>query len=118
MLETGSIDLVVTSPPYPMIEMWDSCFAGMNPDIELALKELDGRSAFKLMHAGLDRVWAEAARVLKEGGIACINIGDATRKVGEMFRLYSNHTRISSSFFDLGLDSLPVILWRKQTSAE
>ena len=26
VLETESIDLVVTSPPYPMIEMWDDLF--------------------------------------------------------------------------------------------
>ncbi len=117
MLESSSVDLVVTSPPYPMIEMWDSCFAQMNPETELALAKLDGRSAFGLMHAELDRVWAEVARVLKDGGFACINIGDATRKVGEVFKLYNNHSRISSKLFDLGLDPLPVILWRKQTNA-
>ena len=117
MLESASVDLVVTSPPYPMIEMWDSCFAGMNPDIQRSLESLDGRGAFRLMHSELDRVWAEVARVLKEGGVACVNIGDATRKIGEVFRLYPNHARISSALFNLGLDALPVILWRKQTNA-
>ena len=29
----SSIDLVVTSPPYPMIEMWDEIMASQNPDI-------------------------------------------------------------------------------------
>jgi DNA modification methylase len=117
MLDTASIDLIVTSPPYPMIEMWDSCFEDMNPEIRDALNNRDGRTAFKLMHLELDRVWGEVARVVKGGGIACINIGDATRKVGEVFRLYSNHSRISNALFDLGLDALPVILWRKQTNA-
>ena len=27
----ASIDLVVTSPPYPMIEMWDGLFAELDP---------------------------------------------------------------------------------------
>ena len=33
-----SVDLVVTSPPYPMIEMWDHLFSEYNPKIEKALK--------------------------------------------------------------------------------
>ncbi len=117
MAADASVDIVVTSPPYPMIEMWDSCFAGINPDIRQSLDSGDGRRAFVLMHSELDRVWAEVVRVLKEGGIACVNIGDATRKIGEVFRLYPNQARIASAFFDLGLDALPVILWRKQTNA-
>ena len=117
MLEDGSIDLVVTSPPYPMIEMWDRCFIGMNREIGTALEGGDGRRAFELMHLELDAVWTEATRVVKEGGYICINIGDATRKIGNDFRLYPNHARISSSLFSQGLDSLPAILWRKQTNA-
>ncbi len=29
--DTESVDLVVTSPPYPMIEMWDETFCELNP---------------------------------------------------------------------------------------
>jgi len=117
MLETASVDLVVTSPPYPMIEMWDPCFADMDPRVRRALDRLDGRGAFELMHAALHPAWREIARVLKCGGIACVNIGDATRKIGGDFSLYSNHTKITAALFDLGLEALPVILWRKQTNA-
>ncbi len=117
MVESASIDLVVTSPPYPMIEMWDSCFAAMNQNIKLALESHDGRATFKLMHGELDAVWREVTRVLRTGGILCVNIGDATRSVNKVFRLYANHARIAESLFDLGLDALPVILWRKQTNA-
>ncbi len=113
----GSIDLVVTSPPYPMIEMWDSLFSSRNPGVAHALGALDGPAAFQLMHRDLDMVWSEIARVLKLGGWACINIGDATRKVGERFQLYSNHTVITNCFLSLGFDVLPLILWRKQTNA-
>ena len=31
--EDNSIDLVVTSPPYPMIEMWDEILGEQNPNI-------------------------------------------------------------------------------------
>ncbi len=34
-----SIDLVVTSPPYPMIEMWDQIFAQQNEKIDRSLKK-------------------------------------------------------------------------------
>jgi len=32
-LEDNSVSLVVTSPPYPMIEMWDESFSTQNKDI-------------------------------------------------------------------------------------
>ncbi|MCU0610718.1 MAG: site-specific DNA-methyltransferase [Candidatus Eisenbacteria bacterium] len=113
----ASIDLMVTSPPYPMIEMWDGMFADLDENIRIALADHDAAGAFRLMHARLDAVWAEVSRVLKPGGIACINIGDATRTVAGDFRLYSNHSRVLSSLESLGLVALPDILWRKQTNA-
>lgn len=112
-----SVDLMITSPPYPMIEMWDTIFSKQNPAIAKALENEDGKAAFELMNKELDKVWKEVYRVLKEGGIACINIGDATRKIGEEFKLYSNHSRILQNCLGLGFSSLPEILWRKQTNA-
>jgi len=112
-----SVALVVTSPPYPMIEMWDDLFRQRTPGVDEALRAGDGPRAFELMHKDLDRVWAEVFRLLRDGGFACINIGDATRTLGERFRLYSNHARILSECFRLGFDVLPPVLWRKQTNA-
>lgn len=60
-LSDGSIDLIVTSPPYPMIEMWDEIMAKQNPDIMDAL-EKDPALAFELMHQELDKVWKECYR--------------------------------------------------------
>jgi modification methylase len=112
-----SIDLVVTSPPYPMIEMWDEVFSSLSRACADALKVGNGNAAFEAMHKELDTVWRELYRVLRPGAFACINIGDATRTIGERFRLYSNHSRIISTFRFLGFDCLPVLLWRKQTNA-
>lgn len=117
ILDDGSVDLVVTSPPYPMIEMWDSQFSGQDPAIAHEISHGDGARAFELMHLQLDKVWDECARVVRDGGFVCVNIGDATRKVGDNFRLYTNHSRITSSFERLGFQSLPAIIWRKQTNA-
>lgn len=116
-IEDGSIDLMVTSPPYPMIEMWDEIFSKQNPAIGEALRSKEGNQAFELMNKELDKVWKEVYRVLRDGGFACINIGNATRKIGEEFKLYSNHSRILEYCLGLGFSSLPEILWRKQTNA-
>ena len=113
----GSVSLVVTSPPYPMIELWDAQFAAAEPSIAQALSAERGTQAFELMHCRLDVVWRECHRVLQPGGLACINIGDATRKIGGEFRLFSNHSRILQALMGLGFSVLPDILWRKPTNA-
>ena len=113
----ASVDLVVTSPPYPMIEMWDSILGKQRTSIKQALKKRNGLEAFEAMHALLDKVWTEVFRILKPGRFACINIGDATRTIGSNFALYPNHARILSALTGLGFTPLPDILWRKQTNA-
>ena len=115
-IENESIDLVITSPPYPMIEMWDNLFSTINPEIKKKLDKDDGISAFNLMHEELNKTWSEVGRILKQGGITCINIGDATRKIGNEFRLFSNHSKIINQFEDMGFSVLPEILWRKQSN--
>ncbi|MHA1757993.1 MAG: DNA methyltransferase, partial [Promethearchaeota archaeon] len=87
-LESDSVDLVITSPPYPMIEMWDSLFCTFNEEIGKALDLGDALRAFELMHFELEKIWDEVTRVLKPGGIACINIGDATRTLRKVFQLF------------------------------
>ncbi len=116
-LPPETIDLVVTSPPYPMIQMWDEQFSAGSKRIKNALGDYDGPLAFELMHQQLDKIWTQLFRVLKNGAIACINIGDATRKIGDQFRLYPNHARLVSCMLKLGFSMLPAIIWRKQTNA-
>jgi len=112
-----SIDLMITSPPYPMIEMWNNIFSEQNPEIRIALEAHHGDLAFELMHKELDKVWNEVYRVLKEERIACINIGDATRTINNNFQLYNSHSRIIKHCLELGFHTLPCIIWRKQTNA-
>lgn len=116
-IDDNSVELVVTSPPYPMIEMWDELFSDLNTSIGKALGKKDGQRAFELMHEELNTVWSEVERVLVDGGIACINIGDATRKVDGSFRVYQNHSRIIDSFEERGFEPLPEILWRKPVNS-
>jgi DNA modification methylase len=116
-VEDQSVHLVVTSPPYPMIEMWDEHFSASNVAIDDALSRSDADQAFELMHQELDAIWRELHRVLVPGGIACINIGDATRTIQGHFRLYANHARVIQTLQSIGFSQLPTILWRKTTNA-
>lgn len=112
-----SVELIVTSPPYPMIEMWDDVFQAQDPSVSTALQDSKGWLAFEAMHRLLDDVWKECYRVLRPGCLACINIGDATRTIDGVFCLYPNNARITSGMRRQGFNPLPDILWRKQTNA-
>ncbi|MCB9778581.1 MAG: site-specific DNA-methyltransferase [Alphaproteobacteria bacterium] len=116
-LPDGSVQLVVTSPPYPMIAMWDAAFAAMAPDSAAALAQDDGAAAFAAMHAALDDVWAACHRVLCDGGLLCLNIGDATRTIGGRFALWPNHARILQGAMAAGFSVLPDLLWHKPTNS-
>lgn len=111
----NTVNLIVTSPPYPMIEMWDEIFSRINNKIKDKLEQKKGIEAFNLMHEELNKTWRESYRILKTGGIACINIGDATRKINE-FKLYSNHSEIIKQMEKIGFETLPDILWRKPSN--
>lgn len=116
-LDSDSIDLMITSPPYPMIEMWDLLYSSLNDEIKRSLQESNGKKAFNLMHEELEKVWSEVERVLRLGGIVCLNIGDATRKIGGNFQLYPNHVKITNFFLNNNFIELPCILWRKPTNS-
>ncbi len=116
-VEKESVELVVTSPPYPMVEMWDELFARLEPRVGDALQAGDAQASFEAMHRVLDTVWEQVQRVLGPGGIACINVGDAVRRMDGTFRAFPNHARILDAFQKLGFDPLPDILWRKPTNS-
>lgn len=116
-IESNSIQLIVTSPPYPMVQMWDEIFSTQNPMIHDLISEGESAIVFQMMHQHLDDVWRECFRVLTPGGFLCINIGDATRTVNGKFSLFNNHTRIITACLKMGFTSLPDIIWRKQTNA-
>src|SRR6058998_1787132 len=65
-LADNSVHLVVTSPPYPMVSIWDDFFRD------------ESAQSYDQMHDCLNKTWKEVKRVLVPGGIACVNIGDAT----------------------------------------
>lgn len=107
----ASVHLVVTSPPYPMIEMWDADLAK-----QTGLASTDP-AFFDAAHALLARAWAECRRVLVPGGLLAVNVGDATRKLpGGDFRCWPNHAEVTRRCEALGFQSLVPILWKKPTN--
>jgi DNA modification methylase len=108
---------VVTSPPYPMIEMWDEVFAELDPAVADHLDAGDGQAAYEAMHDLLAPVWSEVARVLAPGGLVAVNVGDAARKVGGEFRLWPNHVAVTEALTTEGLSPLPDVVWRKRANA-
>ena len=116
-IESGSVNLIVTSPPYPMIEMWDNLFINQDSTIQIDLENGEGYSSFLKMHSLLNKTWKECDRVLADHGFICINIGDATRTLGGEFQLFSNHSKIIEFFSALGYSVMPDILWRKPSNS-
>jgi site-specific DNA-methyltransferase (cytosine-N4-specific) len=122
-LADSSVHLMVTSPPYPMIKMWDTLFAKIDPKIAELWQELKAccreetvTRIYECMHESLAKVWREAYRALIDGGIACINIGDATRTINGRFRLFANHSKIIEHCERIGFVTLPYVLWKKPTT--
>jgi DNA modification methylase len=122
-LADSTVHLMVTSPPYPMIKMWDTLFGRMDPKIAHSWRELKADNLeetvvqiYESMHQSLARVWRETYRVLVDGGIACINIGDATRTINGKFRLFPNHSKIIEHCERIGFTTLPYLLWKKPTT--
>ena len=93
-----TVHLIVTSPPYPMIEKWDESFGVVD---------------FEKQHEQLQKSWEESYRVLTDGGILCINIGDATRKIDGIFQCFPNYAKTVMMCGEVGFYHLIPILWKK-----
>jgi site-specific DNA-methyltransferase (adenine-specific) len=100
----GSVDLVVTSPPYWTLKEYNRT-AGQLGDIE----------DYEAFLEELDKVWAECARVLVPGGRICCVVGDVCipRRRNGRHLVMPLHADIQVRSRDLGLDVLTPILWHK-----
>lgn len=116
-IPSESVQMVCTSPPYPLIQMWDAQFASLDPAIGELLEADEAWEAWERMHQQLDRVYKECFRVLQAGCIAVVNMGDATRTVAGDFQLFPNHARVLKGMREAGFTPLPDILWRKPTNS-
>jgi len=101
-LADGSVHCMITSPPYPMIAKWDECFSRQGAD------------GWDKQWTLLDMVLDEVERVMIPGGIACINIGDATRTLDKNFCCYPNYAALAlKMMFHHDFTPLIPIFWKK-----
>jgi DNA modification methylase len=95
-------ELVVTSPPYPGVDMWEDIW----PDL-----------SWEERHEWLATIWETCVEGLVERGIICVNIGDATVQGDHGMRVQPNHSRVSEIMLEMGMTQLPSILWKKSSSS-
>ena len=105
-LADGSVDLVVTSPPYWQIKDYGSPGQiGFGQRLHEYLRDLA-------------RVWRECDRVLRAGGRLCVNIGDqfARASLFGRYRVIPRHAEITCQCAEAGFDCMGSIIWRKKTT--
>lgn len=107
-LDSESIHLVVTSPPY-----WDL------KEYPEAAGQLGNLSDYRKFLSGLEQVWRECYRVLVKGGRMVIVVGDVCRSRKHYGRHYvvPLHASIQTQCMDIGFDNLAPILWYKIANA-
>ena len=106
-VESDSVGLVVTSPPYWTLKKY--------PDNPEQLGEVDD---YELFQKELSRVWEECFRVLLPGGRLCINVGDValSRRQHGRHRVIPLHADILVYARQAGFDALTPIYWQKRTN--
>ena len=114
-LKDNSVHLIITSPPYPLVQMWDEQLAGQ---LHMKVEDVPTRYGFQHIHRYFKTLWKEFMRVLVPGGIMVINIGDATRRDEETdtFQCWKNHAQVEIDCQELGFESLVNIYWKKPTN--
>lgn len=95
-VEDGSVELIVTSPPYNVNKPYD------NHDDLMPLEEY-----LQLLGA----VWKECRRVLCEGGRICINVANLWRRP-----YLPLHALIIQQMHDLGFLMRGEVIWDKEAS--
>lgn len=103
-LPDASVELIVTSPPYPMIPQWDGLFRSL------------GAESYPEMLGVLEAAWRAGHRVLVDGGLLAVVIGDALRRSPDGFRLWPNHAATLVAAERAGFRPLPYLLWKKPTN--
>jgi DNA modification methylase len=105
-LKDGSVELVVTSPPY-----WHIKDYGVKGQVGY------GQSLHQYLK-DLYCVWRECHRALAPGRRLCINIGDqfARATVYGRYKVIPLHAEIIAQCEDIGFDYMGSIIWQKRTT--
>jgi len=108
-LESESVQLIVTSPPYWTLKQYRHC-DGQLGDVE----------TYDEFLAELDKVWRHCLRVLVPGGRLIIVVGDvclSRRRNAGRHMVVPLHASIQEHCRALGFDNLAPIIWHKIANA-
>ncbi len=109
-LKSGSVHLVITSPPYWTLKQYHKSAGqlGSVPDYERFVSELD-------------RVWSECFRLLVPGGRLICVVGDvllSRKRNNGRHMVVPLHASIQTRCRMLGFDNLAPIIWHKIGNAD
>lgn len=108
MIDDGSVDLVITSPPYFNLKRY--------PENE---RQLGAMENYDLFLKELDDVWIECRRVLVPGGRLIIVVGDVcrSRKSFGAHMVIPLHSSIAEHCRQLEFHNLATVVWHKISNA-
>lgn len=108
-IEEGSVDLVLTSPPYWTLKKYNDHHSQLGDiaDYEQFLDELD-------------HVWRQAYRALVPGGRLVVVVGDVnvSRRAYGRHLVFPLHASIQERCRRIGFDNLAPIIWYKIANAQ
>ena len=107
-LETGSVDLIMTSPPYWNLKEYNSSEG-----------QLGNIASYEEFVTELEKVWHECYRALVPGGRLICVVGDVclSRREHGRHAVMPLHASIQESCQRVGFDNLAPILWHKIANA-
>ncbi len=115
-LGDGSVDLIVTSPPYwnaRSYREWSSGKKSTKIHRKRTYKEGFGSGSYEEYLALMTRCFTEVYRVLKPGGICCVNISAVLYET----RMYPIPADLTKRLLDIGYELKEELIWDKTHSA-
>ena len=112
-LGSGSVDLVVTSPPYWNAREYSKYTPGTKKDRTRDYRTGFGDGSYESYLALMSRCFAEVYRVLKPGGICCINVSSVLFKT----RMYPIPADLTRRLVEIGFEMKEELVWDKTHSA-
>ena len=112
-LSDGQVDLVVTSPPYWNAREYRNWNSGSKSHKKRSYNEGFGGGSYEEYLALMTRCFAEVFRVLKPGGICCVNIGAILFET----RMYPIPADLCRRLIEIGYELKEDLTWDKCHSA-